>query len=159
VQRKDRIGEKAMRCLICTRPDVKEINLALLQRSGRRTGVMVALSKKLGVHRATLWRHRKEHLKIYVSKHPPKTEGLSFEERAALLGREADRLQCQAENGLPRSQMDQAMRALALRVKLLELEARVSGRAVTPRDEAELVDPEDDARALREFQEVVGGEE
>jgi Bacterial regulatory protein, Fis family len=146
-----------MRCGICTRPDAKAINLELLQRAGRRTGVMTAMAKRLGVHRATLWRHKKEHLKIYTSKHPPKTKDLSFEERARLLSNDADRLQCQAENGLPREQMDQAMRALALRVKLLELESRFAGRPLTQeRAEVSLEDPDEEARALREFQEVVG---
>jgi len=145
--------------MICTRPDVKEINLALLQRAGRRTGVLGEMARRLGVARQTLWRHRKEHLKIFVSKHPPKVEGLSFEERARLLGSEADRLQAQCENGAPRDLIDQAMRALALRVKLLEMESRLSGK-VRLKDEAvaSLEDPEEDALVAREFQDVVGDE-
>jgi hypothetical protein len=147
-----------MRCGICTRPDVKAINLELLQRVGRRSGTVVAMAKRLGVHRATLWRHRKEHLKIYVSKIPPKTTDLSFEERARLLAVDADRLQCQSENGLPTIQFEQAMRALMLRVKLLEMESRFAGRPMTQKRDAveSLEDPEEEARALREFQEVCG---
>lgn len=149
-----------MRCGICCRPDAKEINLELLQRTGRRTGVMTAMAKRLGVHRATLWRHRKEHLKILVSKLPPKTKDLSFEERAQFLAGEADRLQCQCENGAPRDVIQQAMQALGLRVKLLEMESRFAGRPLTQkRDEVSLEDPEEEARALREYQEVVGDEQ
>jgi hypothetical protein len=149
-----------MRCGICTRPDAKEINLQLLQRSGRRTGMVAVMAKKLGVHRATLWRHKKEHLKIYTSKHPPKTKDLSFEERARLLSDDADRLQCQSENGLPREQMDQAMRALALRVQLLELESRFAGRPLTQKGgEVSLEDPEEESIAMREYQEIVGDQE
>jgi hypothetical protein len=121
--------------------------------------MVVAMAKRLGVHRATLWRHRKEHLKIYVSKQPVKTTDLSFEERARLLAVDADRLQCQAENGLPAKQFEQSMKALALRTKLLEMESRFAGRPMTQRSEpVELEDPEEEARALKEFQEVVGSE-
>jgi hypothetical protein len=149
-----------MRCGICCRPDAKEINLQLLQRVGRRSGSVVAMAARLGVHRATLWRHRKYHLKIYVSKKPPKLDGLSFEERARLLSMDADRLQCQAENGLPGKQFEEAMRALALRVKLLELESRFAARPMTQqREEVSLEDPDEEARALKEFEEVCGAEQ
>jgi predicted metalloprotease len=132
--------------------------LELLQRVGRRSGSVVAMAKRLGVHRATLWRHRKEHLKIFVSKKPVKLEGLSFEERARLLAMEADRLQVQLENGAPRDVVDGAMRTLTLRVKLLEMESKFSGKPLTQKkDEIEsLEDPEEEAKALREFQEVCG---
>ena len=146
-----------MGCMICTRPDVKAINLELLSRAGRRTGVVVAMAKRLNCSRQVLWRHRKEHLKLYMSKRPENSAQMSFEERAALLGREADRLQCQAENGASKDWMDQALKSLALRVRLLEMEARFAGRPLTQqREEASLEDPEDEARAVAEFEEVVG---
>jgi hypothetical protein len=149
-----------MRCGICCRPDAKQINLELLQRAGRRTGTVVQMARRLGVARHTSWRHREEHLKIYVSKRPMKTEGLSFEERARLLGSEADRLQAQCENGAPRDVMDQALKSLALRVKLLELESRFAGRPMSQqREEMSLEDPEEASRAEREYMEVVGGEQ
>jgi hypothetical protein len=149
-----------MRCRICTRPDAKAINLELLQRVGRRSGTVTAMAERLGVHRATLWRHRKEHLKIYTSRKPVKTEGLSFEERARLLSAEADRLLCQLENGMPRDIADQGLKALALRVKLLEMESRFAGRPMTAQreDASALEDPDEEARAQREFEEVVGAE-
>jgi hypothetical protein len=148
-----------MRCGICTRPDAKEINLELLQRVGRRSGMVVAMAKRLGVHRATLWRHRKEHLKIYVNKIPPKITDLSFEERARLLAVDADRLQCQSENGLPTIQFEQAMRALTLRVKLLEMESRFAGRPTTQkRAEASLEDPGELERARKDYLEICGTE-
>jgi hypothetical protein len=75
-----------------------------------------------------LWRHRRFHLKIFVSKQPVKAEGLTFEERARSLGAEADRLQCQCENGAPRDVMDQALKSLTLRMKSLELEAKFAGK-------------------------------
>jgi hypothetical protein len=146
-----------MRCGICCRPDAKEINLRLLQRSGRRTGAVGQLAKELGVARQTLWRHRKEHLKIFVSKLPVKTADLSFEERARLLGAEADRLQLQAENGCPKDVMDQALKSLQMRMKLLEMESKFAGRPMTQqRPDVSLEDPEDEARALKEFEEVCG---
>lgn len=149
-----------MKCNICCRPDAKEINLELLQRAGRRTGTIGAMAQKLGVARQTLWRHRKEHLKIYVSKRPMKTEGLSFEERARLLGREADRLLCQVENGAPRDLMDQGLKLLTLRMKALDLEAKFSGTTIKSKEQVGevLEDPEEEKRARMEFEEVVGGE-
>ncbi len=150
-----------MKCLICSRPDVKAINLELLQRTGRRSGTVTALAKRLGVHRVSLWRHRKEHLKIYVSKRPVKVEDLSFEERARLLSGEADRLVCQIENGMPKELGEQALRALTLRVKLLEMESRFAGRPMTqqrPTVES-LEDPDEESRVMKEFAEVVGGQE
>jgi hypothetical protein len=145
-----------MRCAICSRPDAKQINLELLQRTGRRSGSVSLLAKRLGVHRASLWRHRKEHLKIYVSKIPPKLKDLSFEERARLLAMDADRLQCQSENGLPTIQFEQGMRALALRVKLLEMESRFAGRPMTQKRDAveALEDPEELERARLEYEEL-----
>jgi hypothetical protein len=146
-----------MRCKICTRPDAKAINLELLSRGGRRTGVIKQMAERLGVDRTILWRHRKEHLKIFVSKGPVETKHLSFEERARELGNEANRLQLQAENGAPRETMDQAFKGLAMRVKLLEMESRFAGRPLTQRrPEVSLEDPDDDERARKEFAEVVG---
>ena len=150
-----------MRCGICCRPDVKQINLQLLQRQGRRTGTVVAMAKRLNVTRQTLWRHRKEHLKLFVSKQRPKTEGLSFEERARLLGSDADRLQCQCENGAPRDVVDQALKLLTLKMKSLELEAKFSGTTIRSKEEVAgvLEDPAEEERVIREFEEVVGGDQ
>ena len=146
-----------MRCKICCRSDVKEVNLELLQRVGRRVGTVMMMAKRLGVDRATLWRHRKFHLKIYTSRKPIDTKDLSFEERARLLAMEADRLQLQVENGVPREVADQGLKALALRVKLLELEAKFAGRPMTQKREAvDLTDPDEETQALKEFEEVCG---
>ena len=149
-----------MKCGICCRADAREINLELLQRVGRRSGSVAVMAKRLGVHRATLWRHRKEHLKIYTSRKPVKLEGLSFEERARLLAGEADRIQCQIENGASREVADQGLKALAMRIKLLEMESRFAGRPMTEKRPAaeSLEDPDEAARVEREFREVVGTE-
>lgn len=163
-----------MKCNICTRPDVKEINLVLLSRQGRRTGIFTAMARKLGVARQTLWRHRKEHLRIDVSREAPKRKNLTFEERVAMLESEADRLQAQAENGAPKEVVEQALKALGIRMKLLQLEARLSGRlrgGTSGRDgdldaamraasvlAAGERDPEEEARTLKEFEEVCGAE-
>ncbi len=98
-------------------------------------------------------------------------DGLTLQERAALLGREADRIQCQMENGLPKEQGEQALKALAMRMKLLELEGKLAGvfgggRATERALAKELAaggslleDPaEEAARAKREYEEVVGSE-
>jgi hypothetical protein len=160
-----------MRCLICTRPDAKEINLELLRRVGRRTGVLTALANRLGVHRATLWRHRKEHLKIYVSRtRPPRAT--SLEGRAKELRVEADRLQMQIEAGAPKDQVAQELQALGLRMKALQLEGQLSGRLSGGRASEQrltmalggagaeaLEDPSEEERARREFEEIVGTEQ
>jgi hypothetical protein len=150
-----------MRCLICTREDAAAVNLELLKRVGRSTGRIAMLAKKLKVSRQTLWRHRKEHLKIHVSKQRPKVEGLSFEERARQLAMEAERIQVQLENGLPRVDTDQALKTVALRLKALEMEARFSGQGFRSKEEValSLKDPEEEARVMKEFQEVVGGDQ
>jgi len=146
-----------MGCMICTRPDVKAINLELLSRAGRRTGVVVAMAKKLNCSRQVLWRHRKQHLKVYMSKRPENIAGMSFEERAALLGREADRLQCMTENGMPKGLVDQALKSLAMRIRLLEMEAKFAGRPLTQqREEGSLDDPDEEQKVMKEFEEVVG---
>ena len=148
-----------MRCKICSRADAKAINMELLSRQGRRSGAVVALAERLGVCRQTLWRHRKEHLQVYVSPRPVKEGGLSFEERARLLSQEAHRLLVQGENGLERSVMEQGLKAIAMRVRLLELEAKFASRPLTQkREEVSLEDPEEGKLAEKEFLEVVGGE-
>jgi hypothetical protein len=149
-----------MKCGICTRVDAKKINLELLQRVGRRSGSVVAMARRLGVHRTTLWNHRKNHLKIYTSPKPVKLEGLSFEERARLLAMEADRLQVQLENGAPRDVVDGAMRTLTLRVKLLEMESKFSGKPLTQRkDEVEsLENPGELEQARADYLELYGPE-
>jgi hypothetical protein len=107
-----------------------------------------------------LWRHRKFHLKVFTSKRPENTAEMSFEERAALLGREADRLQAQIEAGSPKEIAEQGLKALAMRIRLLELEAKFAGRPLTQqREEVSLEDPEEEAQAAKEFAEVVGGEQ
>jgi hypothetical protein len=161
-----------MRCLICTHSDVKEINRALLERVGRRTGTVAAMAKKLGVSRQVLWRHRKEHLKLFISKTRPKA-ATSLEERAKELGGEADRLQMQIEAGVPKEQVAQALQALGLRLKALQLEGQLSGRLSGGRAaersmamalggaaaETVLDDPDEAGRVEREFAEVVGDEQ
>jgi hypothetical protein len=149
-----------MRCGICCRPDAKEINLQLLQRSGRRTGVLTAMAQRLGVCRQTIWRHRRDHLRIFTSKKPGETKELSFEERARLLANETDKLQCQLENGLPGKQFEEAMRALTLRTKLLELESRFAGRPMTQKADPtiSLEDPGELARAKADYHELYGPE-
>lgn len=149
-----------MKCGICLRPDAKEINLELLQRVGRRSGSVVVMAERLGVHRATLWRHRKFHLKINTSREPTDITTLSFEERARLLAEDAERLQQQSNLGAPRDLVEQGLKALTLRVKLLEMEARFAGRPMTSQrpSAASLEDPDEASRAEREFNEVVGTE-
>lgn len=166
-----------MRCMICTHPEVKEINALLLQRSGRRVGVVTALARKMKISRQCIWRHRKEHLRMNTSRRVPKLEGMSFEARAALLAVEADRIQMQAENGAAPGVVNQAMKALGMRMKLLQLEAQLAGRlsggkgghAVNAKNLEEALrsaeaaaraeeDPAELAKAEREFQEVCGPE-
>lgn len=164
-----------MKCLICTNPKRAEIDALLLQRNGRRVGAVMALAAKLGISRGVLWRHRKKHLGLNVSRAvDPKK--LGFEGRARLLAEEADRLQRQVEAGLDRAQVNQAMKALALRVKLLQLEGMFAGKlrggkgghdvhggnvdaalaeagAVAAGDS---LDPAEADAVTREYQEIVG---
>lgn len=88
------------------------------------------------------------------------------------LGQEADRLQLLAESGMEAAQFERAMRALGVRVKLLEMEGRLAGRLrggkgspVTAKNiegvlreaaaEAnEEVDPAEEAKWKREYEEI-----
>lgn len=144
-----------MRCLICCRDDAREINLELLQRISSGPGTVARMAKRLGVHRATLWRHRKLHLKMYMKRGLANIADLSFEERARLLGTEAARIQVQAENGAPHVLVKELLEALTLRMKSLEMEAKFAGRALK-RQAPVTEDFEEEERARREFAEVVG---
>ena len=146
-----------MRCRICQRPDAQKINLELLARAGRHIGVVTSMAERLGVHRETLWRHRKFHLKMNTSRKVTKQAEMGFAERARHLGAEADRLQCMCENGMPKELVDRALKALMLRVKLLEMESRFAGRPADQREAEQVVlDADADRRAEQEYLEVVG---
>jgi hypothetical protein len=146
-----------MRCAICCRPDVREINLEILQRRGM--GVVTALAKRLGICRQTVWRHKRFHLKIYQPRKAVKVEQMSFVARARALAVEADRLQLALENGMPTTAGSRALQALHLRVKLLHLESQYANSPTKQEPPpAVLEDPEADERARREFEEIVGHE-
>ena len=159
------------RCLICTHEKVDEINALLLQRNGRRTGAVTQLAEKLQISRQVLWRHRRFHLRLNISRQKP-LAGMTLEERAAALGEEGNRLQCQIEHGAPNDVADRALKALSLRMKALALEAQLSGRLAGGRPgerslalamgeggvSSALEDPEALEKARREFIEVCGPE-
>lgn len=160
-----------MRCLICSRPDAREINAALLRRSARGSGMVAAMAEKLKCSRQVVWRHRKFHLKLSTSAaEMPKVETL--EARARMLSEDADRLQLMLENGAPKDVIEQGHRLLATRLKLLEVEARLVGRLSGGKqvpvslasvlkeagDSAGEPDPEETERARKEFLEVCGPE-
>jgi hypothetical protein len=166
-----------MRCTICSHPERVAINKLLLERAGPRAGVTSALAERLGVTRQVVWNHRKNHLGMNTARVKPNEDGKkTLEQRAAELGQEADRLQLAAEHGMEAAQFDRAMRALSLRMRLLEMEGRLAGRLrggkaklVTAADlggalseaaaeAAREFDPEEAARVEREYAEVCGPE-
>lgn len=164
-----------MKCLICNRPDAKEIDRLLLSKAGLRSGVISSLAAKLDVDRTVLWRHRKFHLGMTMKRRGPKGEPTTLEEKAAALSAEAKRLQQMAESGMEKQEFERALRALNVRVRLLQVEGQLAGRLsggktaeVTPQNvhlalkqaNAEPVeeDPEELERARKEFLEVCGPE-
>jgi hypothetical protein len=110
-------------------------------------------------------------LRLAIKKEPARGAVLTLVERCRELAREADRLQLCAEQGMEVAQFDRAMRALQLRMKLLEMEnslgrqGKVNGQnigaALQDAAEAEGADegPEEQARLEREYAEICGDKE
>jgi hypothetical protein len=166
-----------MKCLICSRADAAEIDRLLLSKAALRSGIIASLSARIGCHRSVIWRHRKNHLKMAMSRTAPRGEGGSLEEKSERLAQEAGRLQQLAECSMEKGPFERALRALNVRFRLLELQCRLAGRlsggkagppmtagnlsaalkAAGKELEAE-EDPEELARAEKEFAEVCGAE-
>jgi hypothetical protein len=165
-----------MKCKICSRPDVQEIDRLLLSKAALRSGIIASLAAKIGCHRASLWKHRKNHLGMKMFRKAPRDSGGSLEQKAEWLSAEAQRLQQLAESGAEKAQFQRALTALNVRIKVLQLQCQLAGRLsggklvpVNPEnlsaalkaasDEVtELEDPEELARAEREYVEVCGPE-
>lgn len=153
-----------MGCVVCRHPEAKAINLILLQREGRRTGAIKELAARTGVRRETLWRHRKMHLMGKLA--PTRAERtarksrLSFRERAWELSEEARRLQMLIENGAPESATSPAIKVLAMRKGLLEMECRLEqGKGLDAmmkqaKRTAARVSPEEEKEITRQYMEI-----
>lgn len=144
-------------CSICTHRDAKQINNLLLEKGGRRTGVVMALAAQFGISRQSVWRHRKLHLGVGIPKARP---GTTLEARCADLARDAMRLQLLAENG---ADIGEALRALKERRSLMTLEARLSGKLQSESAKVLIENtinvPQNEAtaeEAVREYLEVCG---
>ncbi len=166
-----------MKCLICVREDAPEINRLLLSKAALRSGIVSTLAAKIGCSRQVIWKHRKKHLGMKMERRAPRQEGLTLEAKAEWLSAEAGRL---AATGGMRTRggrnSERALRALNVRFRLLQLECQLQGRLsggkrgheVTLQNLASVIreageeegdaDPEEEERARREFQEVVGSE-
>jgi hypothetical protein len=166
-----------MKCLICSRPDAAEIDRLLLSKSALRSGIIASLAQRIGCHRSVIWRHRKNHLHMKMWRTAPRDGGGSLEEKVQRLESEAARLQQLAECSMEKAPFQRALTALNVRIKLLQLQCQLAGRLsggkagpeVTPGNlsaalraagkelEAE-EDPEELAKAEREYLEVCGPE-
>jgi hypothetical protein len=168
-------------CLVCDREDRKEIDRVLLERAVMKRGLTAQLAAKIGCTRQVIWNHRKYCLEMDTRKSAWRDyRDMDLEEKGAVLGAEAHRLQAAVEAGMPEATFNRAMKALAMRVKLLELAGKLAGRlsggaamqkVITQRDLAGMLrdakaakaeespDPEELARAQQEFDEVCGPEE
>jgi hypothetical protein len=166
-----------MKCKICSRPDAAEIDRLLLSKAALRSGIIASLAAKIGCHRASLWKHRKNHLHMKMWKRAPRDEGGSLEQKAERLEAEAARLQQLAECSMEKAQFQRALLALNIRIRLLQLQCQLAGRlsggkAGPPMTSGNLSaalraagkeleaeeDPEELARAQREYAEVCGPE-
>jgi hypothetical protein len=165
-----------MKCKICSRPDVQEIDRLLLSKAALRSGIIASLSTRIDCHRSVIWRHRKNHLGMKMFRKTPRDVGGSLEEKAQRLEAEAARLQQLAECGAEKAQFQRALTALNVRIKLLQLQCQLAGRLaggklvpVGPGDLSGLLktagkelaleeDPEELAAAEREYLEVCGPE-
>jgi hypothetical protein len=165
----------SMKCKICSRPDVQEIDRLLLSKAALRSGIIASLAARIGCHRASLWKHRKNHLGMKMFRKAPRDCGGTLEQKAEWLSAEAQRLQQLAESGVEKAQFQRALTALNVRIKLLQLQCQLAGRLsggklvpVTGEnlsaalkaasDEVTELDPEELARAEREYVEVCGPE-
>jgi hypothetical protein len=117
------------RCMICVRPDAKEINLVLLSCVHRRDGTVNDLAAKLGCDRSKLWKHRKYHVMGQAAptrkERLQKRSRLSFQARAWELSEEMRRLGLQAANGMAVESAQMAFKILQSRKGLLEMECRL----------------------------------
>ena len=153
-----------MGCVVCRHPEAKAINLILLQREGRRTGAIQELANRLKIRRETLWRHRKMHLMGKLA--PTRAERtarksrLSFRERAWELSEELRRLQMLIENGAAETVTSPAIKVLAMRKGLLEMECRLEqGKGLDAmmkqaKRTAEQVSPEEEEEITRQYMEI-----
>jgi len=94
--------------------------------------------------------------------------GVSLEEKAAILSSEAARLQQLAECQMESAPFERALRALNVRMRLLQLEGQLAGRLSGGKGKslAEMLSetpmedyPDEEERARQEYQEVVGGDQ
>ena len=166
-----------MKCKICSRPDVQEIDRLLLSKAALRSGIIASLAEKIGCHRSSLWKHRKNHLHMKIFRSAPRDAGGSLEEKAERLESEAQRLQMLAECAMEAAPFKRALTALSVRIKLLQLQCQLAGRLsggklvpvtsenlsaalkAASKDLADEEDPEELERARREYEEVVGTEQ
>jgi hypothetical protein len=115
-----------MRCLVCNHAERKAIDQVLLGRNG--PGVVQALADKLGMTRQVLWRHKKNHLGMNTARKVGKGGGGNLGARIEELVAEANRLQLCAEHGMDGAQFERAMKALRMRMQLVEMEAKLEGK-------------------------------
>jgi hypothetical protein len=144
-------------CGICTHEKVREINNELF--AGR---MIRAVAKKFELSIQALGRHRRRHLRFRNSKSQPAT---TLEEKFRMLSDDAERLQLAAECG-GGANVREALQVLRLRMSLLELEGKVSGKlsdgsttnvTVNAGIAAQQEPSEADVReAIREYLEICG---
>jgi hypothetical protein len=136
----------------------------------------MSLAAKLKTSRQNLWRHRKKHLGLDTSKDAPirKEKPSPLEVQVQELAREGDRLQRLAEAGMPKENFNLALEALRARMRMVELQAKLEGRIrggkgvpvqdintvlkQAGKEAAAVVDPVEEARLQKEYDEVCGSE-
>jgi hypothetical protein len=104
-------------CSVCGHEDARKINAALI--SGQ---MVVRVAKRFNVSRQALGRHRSKHLRYRAPKTQPAT---TLEGRFHELSLDMANLQAEALCGV---NVREALAVMRMRMSLLELEAKVTGR-------------------------------
>ena len=104
-------------CSVCGHEESRKINAALL--AGQ---LVIRVAKKFGVSRQALGRHRKKHLRYRAPKSQPAT---TLEGKFHELSLDMANLQAEALCGV---NVREALQVMRMRMSLLELEAKVTGR-------------------------------
>lgn len=104
-------------CSVCGHEDARKINAALI--SGQ---LVIRVAKKFGVSRQALGRHRAKHLRYRAPKSQPAT---TLEGKFHELSLDMANLQAEALCGV---NVREALQVMRMRMSLLELEAKVTGR-------------------------------
>ena len=140
-------------CSVCGHEDARKINACLI--SGQ---LIVRVAKRFNISRQALGRHRSKHLRYRAPKSQPAT---TLEGKFQELSLDMANLQAEALCGV---NVRDALQVMRMRMTLLELEAKVTGRLndgkggvnVTVNASAQAASQDDSDQIIRDYLEIHG---